>query len=144
MTCGVALVVGVGFTSAENYVAMGGRNQLLWQGQMPAIDYLKQNAAPGSLIQSESIGMLGFYTDFPILDAVGLASPEVLPLMSHVTDTTQLYVAEAKQFTPDYILTNIPTTYDGYEKVAEFWSGDIPYVIYRRIGKPATGSAPKQ
>ena len=42
--------------------------------------WVRDNAAPGSLLAVNDIGAIGFIADMPVLDLQGLVTPEILPL----------------------------------------------------------------
>jgi hypothetical protein len=132
--CGVGLVLAVAYTSVGNYLLVNTQDNI-WRGVFPAIEYLKKNAGPGITVQSDSIGLLGYYTDYRVLDTMGLASPEVLPIIHDAPDMEQVLIRVAAHFRPDYIVTTIPAAYPGYDKVAEYPTVYVPFLVYKRSGQ---------
>jgi hypothetical protein len=132
--CGAGLVLAVAYTSVGNYLTVNTQDNI-WRGIFPAIEYLKNNAGPNITVQSDSIGLLGYYTDYRILDTMGLASPEVLPIIHDAPDLEQVLIRVAAHFRPDYIVTTIPAAYPGYDKVAEYPTVYVPFLVYKRSGQ---------
>ena len=58
-----------------------------WEGRLPeyrqAALWIRDHSAPGDAITCDEIGVLGFFSERPILDVMGLVSPEVLPYIVH-------------------------------------------------------------
>ena len=49
------------------------------EGRVPMALWLRDNVPPGQRILLEPIGYVGYYAGHPLLDMIGLVSPEVLP-----------------------------------------------------------------
>lgn len=130
--CALALVVAIPYTAVGNYLLTITQDQIHRQGMLAAVDYLKANVPADETIQSDSIGILGYFSDYRILDVMGLASPEVMPLVRSAESVDDLMVAVATTFKPPYIVTWIPEEYPGYHLVARFETPNVPFLIYQR------------
>ena len=57
-----------------------------WEGRLPeyrqAALWIRDHSAPGDAITCDEIGVLGFYSERPVHDVMGLVSPEVLPYLA--------------------------------------------------------------
>lgn len=96
------------------------------------MDYLNASAEPGSTVQSTHIGILGYGTRFYILDPLGLANPEVLPLFAESESLQALTRAIAAQFQPDYVVTFGESEYPGYKVAAEFPNSTLSIYVLQR------------
>ena len=74
-----------------------------------AAGWLRPNLEPGDLVAAGDIGAVGWYTGAPILDTVGLISPEALPY--YPLDPTLLAINYAispdliRDYQPEYLIT---------------------------------------
>ncbi len=74
-----------------------------------AAECLRPHLAPGDLVAAGDIGAVGWFTEAPILDTVGLVSPEALPYYPLPADQMATNYAMAtdliRDLQPDYIVT---------------------------------------
>jgi hypothetical protein len=74
-----------------------------------AAGLLEPHLQPGEVIAVGDIGAIGWFTDAPLLDTVGLVSPEVVPY--YPLDPSQMVIVYAisaemiRDFQPDYLVT---------------------------------------
>ncbi|MEO8392483.1 MAG: hypothetical protein ABI700_05775 [Chloroflexota bacterium] len=129
--CAIGIALGMIYSSVGNYLSVA-ENARIWRdGIFQVIDYLHEHAPPNSVIQSTNIGLLGYYSGLYILDPLGLASPQVVPLMADATSLTDLQIRVAAHFHPDYIISFGSEKYADYEQVAVFPTSSVPLVVYR-------------
>ncbi len=88
------------------------------------------NTQPPALVAAPEIGILGFYSRDPIVDLLGLVSPEVVPHL-HVLDYTWVLRAER----PRYVLVWGPMTptYCTYDIACRIWGSAWFHAHYRVI-----------
>jgi hypothetical protein len=130
--CGFGVALGIGYSSVGNYLSVAHIDRMWRDGMFRAIDYLEQNAPEDIVVQCTNIGILGYYTDYYILDPLGLASRQVTELIYEATDLKDLRLRVAAAFRPDYIISFGPEPYAGYQPVAEFPTSDISLIVYKR------------
>ena len=74
----IAVLVALPYTAVGNYL-LGRTQDAIWrEGVLPAIAYLDKNAPADVTVQSDSIGVLGYFSRYRVLDTMGLASPRSL------------------------------------------------------------------
>lgn len=113
-----------------------------------AASWLNKNAPPGSTVAANEVGILRYhYTQGPIIDALGLMTPDVGP---HVAEAD--YDWYIHEFEPDYLMFNDPPrpvlesmTNDAwfralYQKETVITQGGRSVGIYRRV--PPLDSSP--
>lgn len=116
--------------------------------RLPIGLWLRDNAKPNERILLEPIGYIGYYSRLPVLDMVGLVSPEVLssygqevpnPLRSIVErfrpELLLLRPTEAKRLETDASATGLPLLGGEYALVRSFQSQDhqaVAFLLYRR------------
>ncbi len=105
----------------------------------PTGQWLAAHADPEATIASIEIGVIGYHVPNPILDTMGLVSPQMRPFLTGWSDTL---VAAVTQFWPEYVVT-LPRT--AWEHVEPLWwfqahyhhQADFDYVhIYRLQTRP--------
>src|SRR5690606_18848124 len=87
----VGLMAGILYSSVGNYLSVRTIDQIWRDGMFQIVEQMNSEARQTSMIQCTNIGILGYYTDFKILDPLGLASPQVLPLMDDASNLQDLY-----------------------------------------------------
>jgi len=130
--CGIGVLLGIGYSSIGNYLSVNHIDRMWRDGMLQAIDYLEQNASRGTVVQCTNIGMLGYYTDYHVLDPLGLASPQVTELIHDAANLQELRLGVATAFQPDYIISFGQEPYAGYEPVAEFPTSDFSLIVYKQ------------
>jgi arabinofuranosyltransferase len=129
---GAGLGIGIVYSSVGNFASVATIDRIWRDGIFNAITYLNSEASQEAVVQINSIGYVGYMTDFRILDPLGLVSPEVIPLMDDVSSLEALYVQTASEFAPDYVISFGRFDYAGYRIVAEYSTSDTPVVVYAR------------
>ncbi|MBZ0300364.1 MAG: hypothetical protein K8J31_11505 [Anaerolineae bacterium] len=132
--CTGLILMGVAYSSVGNYLSVAEIDSIWRAGMFRVVDYLNANADEDALIQSTNIGILGYYTHRPMLDPLGLASPEATALIDGAADLTDLLRLTAAKLNPDYIISFGTENYAGYVQAAEFPTSTVPLVVYRRAG----------
>ena len=132
VVCGAGIAAGIAFSGAANALSVRTLDRDWRDGMVKAIDYLNESAEPGSTVQSTNIGILGYGTRFRILDPLGLASPEVLPLFATSESLQALTLAVAARFQPDYVVTFGEPEYPGYAVAAEFPNSTLTIYVLQR------------
>lgn len=106
-------------------------------------DWIRENTPPTATVAFEEIGILGFHSERPILDLVGLVSPRVMPyvavgdflgaFLDQPTDLVVFHTFERRGGTRPIV--GRPWFDDAYERVARFpfpeLGGSIS--VYRRV-----------
>lgn len=59
------------------------RIQLFNTVHMKAAEWINTNTSPDTIIATHDIGILGYYTQRPIVDLAGLITPEIVPIMNN-------------------------------------------------------------
>jgi hypothetical protein len=105
----------------------------------PAALWLAENAPPQAQIATIEIGVIGYFSQRPILDTMGLVSPE---MTNHLVGWTETVVYATQTFWPDYAVVVPNTAWDWlltqwwfaefYEPVATFER----VVLYQRVSQP--------
>jgi len=126
----VGLMAGILYSSVGNYLSVRTIDQIWRDGMFQIVEQMNSEARQTSMIQCTNIGILGYYTDFKILDPLGLASPQVLPLMDDASNLQDLYRRVASEFRPDYVISFGEENYDGYMQQAVYTTSVMPLVIY--------------
>ncbi|MCC7206763.1 MAG: hypothetical protein IT323_05625 [Anaerolineae bacterium] len=129
----LALLAAIPYTALGNHLLALRQDQIHRQGMLAAVDYLEAHVPAGKTVQSDSIGILGFYTDYRVLDVMALASPEVMPLVASADCTDSLMLSAAATFEPPYIVTWIAQPYPGYRVAARFETPTIPFLVYEHV-----------
>jgi hypothetical protein len=57
------------------------RTQLFNTVHMPAAEWINVNTPQDAMIATHDIGIIGYYTERPIVDLAGLITPEIVPMM---------------------------------------------------------------
>ena len=134
---------------AFSFLAIGGGRQLIQIGQTavpgynaayrPAALWLAQNSPPEAQIAAIEIGVLGYLSQRPILDTMGLVTPE---MTNHLVGWRETLVYTSRTLWPDYAII-VPNTawdwvidqwwfYEFYQPVANFDG----VVIYQQTAQP--------
>lgn len=124
------LAVGLVHSTLGNYLSVREIDRIWHDGMFEVLDYLDEEAADDATVQCTNIGILAFYSDYQILDPLGLASPQVIPLFEDVSDLPTLRQQVAENFQPDYIVSFGYTDYEGYAVRAEFPTETMTLVVY--------------
>ncbi|MBL8145880.1 MAG: hypothetical protein JNL34_05795 [Anaerolineae bacterium] len=132
IVCGAGIAAGLAFSGAANSLSVLTLDRDWRDGMVKAVDYLNASAEPGSTVQSTNIGILGYGTRFHILDPLGLASPEVLPLFGTSESLQALTLAVAAQFQPDYVVTFGESEYPSYMIAAAFPNSTLTVYVLQR------------
>jgi hypothetical protein len=115
-----------------------------WEGRLPEYRqaglWIRHHSAPGDAITCDEIGVLGFYSERPILDIMGLVSPEVLPYIVHrdfagaFLDRPTRFVVYLKGRSWHGSVVAAPWFRDAYRIVARFPLPDAStaVLVYRR------------
>jgi hypothetical protein len=78
-----------------------GRSQAIEENARKPIGlWLKDNSHPGERILLEPIGYIGYYSQRPVIDVIGLVSPQVLRFYS--ATATSPWLAQIVAFTPEW------------------------------------------
>ena len=128
----VLLFAAIPYTAVGNYLLAITEDQIWRQGMGAAITYLQANVPADQVIQTDSIGILGYFTDYRILDSMGLASPQIMPLIRTAVSNDSLMVSVAATYEPPWIVTSVPEPYAHYNIVAQFETPYVPFFIYQR------------
>ncbi len=155
------VILGVGLVFWLGYVGLGARRiQRAENGVRRQIGvWLRENTPEDALIAMEPIGYIGYYSRRPVLDEVGLVSPELVPLNRAGAGW---FAEMLRKYRPDYVVerpeflrknatlnSKVPMFANendrrefehNYEKAAEFGTPDVPkhllpdyqFAIYRR------------
>lgn len=140
--CAVGLLAGVAYSSVGNYLSVAEIDTIWREGMLEVVDYLNENAAEDAVIQSTNIGILGYYTHRPLIDPLGLATPEATAMIDSAASLDDLLRQVAARLQPDYIVSFGPEEYAGYAEEAEFPTSAVPLILYRRTA-PADSSTPE-
>lgn len=124
------LLLGIIYSSIGNYLSVKTIDQIWRDGMFQIVEQLNSDADRTSVVQCTNIGILGYYTDFKVLDPLGLASPEVLPLMNEASDLRDLNRRVVSLFKPDYVISFGEEKYEGYVQEAMYATSAMPLVIY--------------
>jgi hypothetical protein len=131
--CALGIGLGILYSSIGNYLSVATIDRIWHDGMFQVIDYLKKNAANNSIIQCTNIGIVGYYTEFYILDPFGLASPSAVSVINSADSLPDLQRSVAASFRPDYIVSFGVEDYEGYEQVAEYPTSDISLILYQAL-----------
>jgi hypothetical protein len=104
----------------------------------PAGEWMAHNVPQGSRVMMEAIGYVGYFSRLPVLDMVGLVSPEVIPIYQ----TSQYPLGEiVVKFRPDYLLLRVSErdTLEEYSRAAGRRLIDSEYDYIR--GFPGEGES---
>jgi hypothetical protein len=97
-------------------------------------EWIRAQAASGAQLMAEEIGIVGYYSDLPLLDSFGLVNPEMLPYVGLPVQDRIHYILQ--KYHPDYLvlrkatadLSNLPGS--GY-RIVKTYSPDL-YVFAPR------------
>ena len=133
--CLIGITLGIGFSSVGNYLSVNRINTIWRQGMLELIADLDENeisATTDVVLQTTNIGIINYYTDFYILDPLGLASPDVVPLIRDADNLQLLPIIVADAFKPTFIVSfGYDDRYSGYSVVAAYPTVDVPLVLYQ-------------
>jgi hypothetical protein len=103
--------------------------------------WLNENAAPEAKVALLEIGIVGYYSGRPVIDTMGLVTPQMTTKLAGWAETLRVAVS---QFWPDYAIALNGTAWDAirqeswftdrYEQAAEISNppdGISPVIIYR-------------
>lgn len=101
----------------------------------PAGEWLANNTLPDATVAAVEIGAIGYFSNRPIIDTMGLVTPA---MTDHLFGWLETVVYATQQFEPDYIVVPRNTAWEwmtlnwwfNYEVVADFADGDV--TIYQR------------
>lgn len=100
---GVGLAALVALSLALASGTMARREQVVEeQVRIPMALWLKAHSRPTDRVMLEPIGYVGYYSDRPLLDVVGLVSPEVLPFYRLQNEAPFLEIA--RRFHPEWCI----------------------------------------
>ncbi len=84
--------------------------------------YLTEHAPAGSVIAANHIGALGYYSNFTIIDMVGLTNPTVAKLNKRFHEKNDPQAILARH--PDYVILTTRTKPEKDKFVADYWVGE--------------------
>jgi hypothetical protein len=68
--------------------------------------WLQRNTPPGSLVGTLEVGVIGYYSERPMVDFAGLLQPPVAAFLQHETTYDDAAVFAVEQYHPRYIVLN--------------------------------------
>lgn len=132
IACSSFIVAGLIYASAGNYLSVQYIDRTWRDGMFKVIDYLDENVPANSIIQCMSIGILSYYTDFNILDSVGLASPAVTAMAYQSHNPSQLQLKVAASLKPDYIVSYGTENFLNYTPIVQYDMHEGYLIVYKR------------
>ncbi len=66
--------------------------------------WLRENTAPEAVIATNDIGAIGYFSRRPIIDIIGLVTPEILPYFDYYREHKNAVLAFIQDSKPDYVV----------------------------------------
>jgi hypothetical protein len=102
-------------------------------------DWLAEHSDPADTVATIEIGVIGYRSMRPLLDTMGLISPQIIP---HLTGWSDSLIFAVTQFWPDYAVVLPNTAWEGV--VSQWWFREHYQLVdqfgvatlYRRVSLP--------
>jgi hypothetical protein len=138
---GIFVIVGMSLVTLQ--LSSWTQGWINYQGQIADVRYvvyrevaewLNRHASTEASLATEEIGVLGYYTEWRIVDLRGLVTPGLLPWLAYGRVATLRKATEL--YSPNYVLTNEKMLIDALQDSADYQPvrsfGEEAYILFRR------------